>query len=170
VIELVDFWLVLMLPPKPQQIWSPLFWLTVFEAILAVAYGHPSGGEAGCSRLQVGGLPEAEGHGIVGLIITGMAMDQMMRPDVTLVGSIVQRGHVVERLAIVGSPGISKAQPAFGLHLGPWQTLQESQTSLVEGTYGQRTRGSEALQTTLMAYIKDEEAIHAVDGCVFRDN
>ena len=52
--------------------------------------------------MSPGRLPEAEGHGIVGLIITVMEIDQIMSPDVTLLSRIVQIGNIIELFAIVG--------------------------------------------------------------------
>ena len=85
-IELSDIWLMLMTPPKTKQILPPLFRIVIFEDQLALTHAHPSGREPGFDALQVGRLPQAEINGIIGVIITVMEIDQIVCPDIALLG------------------------------------------------------------------------------------
>jgi hypothetical protein len=117
-IERVDSGLRLMTSPQTKQIIAPLFGLGGFEAILALAEGHPGGSEAGFSGVQVGRLPEPAVDGLIGELITIMAMDQMVRPHRTIWRVVVKRSTFIQVFALVGSQGIVETAHAFGLHLG----------------------------------------------------
>ena len=98
-----DVWRMLMTPPKTTSRVPPGCRSVVCEAQLAWTNGPPSGHEPGSAGCQIGRLPKAEVDGIRGEVITGMARDQMVCPDITLVGCILERGHLLDVLAIMES-------------------------------------------------------------------
>ena len=91
-IELPDLRLMLMTPPKTKQILPPLFRVAVFETVLALANAHPGSREPCFDGVQISRLPKTEVDGIIGDIITVMEVDQIVSPDITLLGRIVKIG------------------------------------------------------------------------------
>jgi hypothetical protein len=80
----------------------PLLRSVVLESGLAVADRHPRSCEPSLQGVDLDGFPEPDIHGIVGVIITVMAMDQIMGPDITPLGMIIQICDLVAMLAIMG--------------------------------------------------------------------
>ena len=93
---------MLMTAPQTKQIIAPLFGLGGFEAILALADGHPGGPEAGFDGVQVGRLPETAVDGIIGELIAIMEIDQIVRPDITILRVVVKIRNFLKVFAIVG--------------------------------------------------------------------
>ena len=68
--------------------------------------------------VEIGGLPESEINRVIGEIVTIMQVDQIVCPDITLLGGIVKIGDLVKVLAIVVEQRIIDRKYTFGLHLG----------------------------------------------------
>jgi len=119
----VDSGLMVMTAPQTTQIIAPRFGLGGFEAIRALAEGHPGGPEAGFSGVQVRRLPETAVDGIIGERITIREMDQIVRPHITIWRVVVKIRDCIKVFAIVGEQGLGETEHAFGLHLGAGSTL-----------------------------------------------
>ena len=107
---------MLVASPKSQEVLSPLLGRARFEIILAWADADTRCEQPGFDSVEIGGLPESEINRVIGEIVTIMQVDQIVCPDITLLGGIVKVGDLVKVLAIVAEQRIIDRENAFGLH------------------------------------------------------
>ncbi len=123
-IELLDGGFVLV-TPQVYQVIPPLGRGLLFAEILAPANGNSSSAETRFEPRHVGRFPALEVHGIVGLIIAIMEIDQMVGPHRAPGGGIIELSNLFKMLLIVGQEGIIYTQYAPGLHGSPRETGKE---------------------------------------------
>jgi hypothetical protein len=89
---------MLMTPPKPKKILSPLFGITVFKLIFARADADTSCSKPSFDHVEISWLPKTTVNGVVSEIIAIVEIDQIVSPDITFLSRIVKVGEDVSDL------------------------------------------------------------------------
>ena len=130
-----------MTSPSVHQIMTPLFRITLFEGILTWSDRHTHGFEASFQLVDLDGFPSLEGDGVICLIITIRKIHQIMGPDITALGVIIELGDLVKMPAVVSPQGIIETQHTSRLQLCTRKTGQQIESCMVYCVHSKRTLG-----------------------------
>lgn len=169
-IALLDGGGVLVTPPQVSQGIPPLVWGLLFEEVFAPANGNSGSEETSFEPLHVGRFPDLEVHGIVGLIIIIIKIDQIMGPHRALVGGIIEVSNLFKMLPIVGQEGSIYTQYAPGLQGSSRETGQEVSACSMECFHRKGTLRQPSMEAAVMVYIDDKDPIDPGDCLVLGDD